>query len=261
MDLKRIRYFVAVADHLHFGRAAESMNVVAPAVSQQIKRFEEELGTQLFERRGNAISLTDAAQQILPECMKLIAQADEVRQVAKAAASGVRGHIRFGFVDNAICGLLPPLVRAFRRDYPAVDLGLRSLNRREQLSALQARRMDIGLLPGPVPPGELVGETFASAPLVAALPEGHRLAREKTLRMDMLAAEPFVMFPTSIRSRIVEIILAGCAAHSFSPNVAQEATQMHTLLALVDAGLGLTLVPQWVGPRRSTISRSVRSRI
>ncbi|WP_346034108.1 LysR family transcriptional regulator [Erythrobacter westpacificensis] len=246
MDLRRIRYFVAVADHLHFGRAADSMNVVAPAVSQQIKRLEEEVGTRLFERRGSSVSLTDAGRQILPECRALIAQAEEVRKTAQAAIAGTSGHIKFGFVDNAICGLLPPLVRTFRAHFPDVELELASLSRLDQLAALESRKIDIGLLPGPIPPGDLDCAAFATAHLVAALPQGHKLAAHNRLTMDMLAGEEFVLFPSSVRSRIVEIVLASCASHSFSPRVTQEANQMHTLLALVDAGLGLTLVPQWV---------------
>jgi len=110
MDLRRVRYFVAAAEHLHFGRAAERMNVVQPAISQQIKRFEEELGNDLFERIGNEVRLTEVGRQILPECLRLLAQAEETARVAKAAGAGIRGRIGLAFVDNSVCSLLPPLI-------------------------------------------------------------------------------------------------------------------------------------------------------
>ncbi len=246
MDLRRVRYFVAVAEYLHFGRAAERMNVVQPAISQQIKRFEEELGTDLFERSGNEVRLTEAGRQMLPECIRLLEQAEEAVRVAKAAGAGTRGRIRFGFVDNSICALLPPLVREFRRRFPDVEMNLEAMTRAEQSAALLDRRLDVGLMPGPLPKGDFESETFVSAPLMVALPANHRLASHRAVSLEMLTNEPFVLFPASMRSRVLEIILAACAAASFTPYVTQEATQMHTLLALVDAGLGVTLVPRWV---------------
>ena len=246
MDLRRVRYFVAVAEQLHFGRAAERMNVVQSAISQQIMRLEDELETQLFERSGNEVRLTEAGRQMLPECRRLLRQADETVRIAKAAGAGTRGMINFGFVDNAICSLLPPLVREFRSRFPDVELSLHALNRVEQAAALEDRRIDIGLMPGPVPPGEFDSETFVAAPLVAALPRNHPLAALPSLSLANLAYEPFVLFPAAMRSRVLEVILAACAMASFTPWVVQEATQMHTLLALVDGGLGVTLVPRWV---------------
>jgi DNA-binding transcriptional LysR family regulator len=246
MELRQVRYFVAAAEQLHFSRAAESMHVVQPAISQQIKRLEEELCTKLFERTGNEVRLTEAGRQMLPECRKLLCQAEETMRVAKAANAGLRGRITFGFVDNSIRALLPPLVRIFRAQYPEVELGLQSLNRIEQAVALQERRIDIGLMPGPAPQQGFLSETFVSDSLVAAMPVTHPLAMHPSLTLDMLKDQPFVMFPASMRTRILEIVLAACALAGFTPRVVQEATQMDTLLALVDAGLGITLVPKWV---------------
>ncbi|NPT62239.1 LysR family transcriptional regulator [Paraburkholderia sp. 5N] len=246
IDLRRVRYFVTAAEYLHFGRAAERMNVVQPAISQQIKRFEEELGSKLFERTGNEVRLTEVGQQMLPECRRLLEQADEAMSVARAARTGIRGRISFAFVDNAVCSLLPPLIRSYRERYPNVELRLQTLNREEQVTALNDRRIDIGLLPGPIICEDLESDTFASGPLVAALPRSHPLASRSSVPLEAFRNEPFVLFPAKIKSRLLEIIVAACANAGFTPRVVQEAIHIHTILALVDAGVGITLVPPWV---------------
>jgi DNA-binding transcriptional LysR family regulator len=246
MDLRRVRYFVAAAEYLHFGRAAERMNVVQPAISQQIKRFEEELGTDLFERTGNEVRLTEVGRQMLPECLRLLEQAEETVRVAKAARAGTRGRISLSFVDNSVCSLLPPLIRSFRESYPKVELRLQTLNRAEQTDGLNDRRIDIGLLPGPIQGEGIESQSFVSAALVAALPCSHPLASMRRIPLGALAREPFVLFPAAMSSRLLEIILSACASAEFTPLVAQEALHIHTVLALVDAGVGVTLVPPWV---------------
>jgi DNA-binding transcriptional LysR family regulator len=246
MDLRSVRYFVSVAEQLHFGRAAERMNVVQSAISQQIKRLEEELDTKLFERIGNEVRLTEAGRQMLPECRRLLIQADTTIRVAKSVGVGIRGKINFAFVDNSISSLIPPLVREFRARRPEVELGLQALNRVEQTTSLQDRLVDIGLMPPPVSPGDFDSEIFVSAPLAVALPDSHLLASKSSVSLSELSSEPFVLFPVAMNTRILEIILFACASASFIPRVVQEATQMHTLLALVGAGMGVTLVPHWV---------------
>jgi len=246
MDLRSVRYFVSVAEQLHFGRAAERMNVVQSAISQQIKRLEEELDTKLFERSGNELRLTEAGRQMLPECRRLLVQANKTVKVAKSVGAGIRGKINFAFVDNSISSLIPSLVGEFKARRPDVELGLQALDRLEQTASLEDRLIDIGLMPPPVPPGDFHSEIVVSAPLAAALPRGHVLACKSSLSLRELSSEPFVLFPAAMHTRILEIILAACASASFIPRVAQEATQLHTLLALVGAGLGVTLVPRWV---------------
>lgn len=260
MDLRSVRYFVSVAEQLHFGRAAERMNVVQSAISQQIKRLEEELDTKLFERSGNGLRLTEAGRQMLPECRRLLIQADKTIKVAKSVGAGSRGKINFAFVDNSISSLIPPLVAEFRAHRPDVDLGLQALNRVEQTQALEDRLIDIGLMPPPVPSGDFHSEIVVSAPLAVALPERHPLAGKANLSLSDLSNEPFVLFPVAMHTRIVEIILSACATAAFIPRVVQEATQMHTLLALVGAGLGVTLVPRWMTSEkvRGVVFRSIQ---
>lgn len=251
MDLRRISYFVAAAEDLHFGRAAKRMNIVQSALSQQIKRFEDELAIDLFDRSTHDVQLTEAGHDMLRECHRLLEQAEKTARIAKEAIAGTRGRIRMAFVDNAICTLLPPLIRDYRRKYPDVELSLQTMNRSEQLTALLDRRIDIGLLPGPVQIEDMESEVFVSSPLVAVLPRRHVLASRRSIRLEALTGEAFVLFPSSIHSRLLEIIIETCADAGFAPYVAQEAHHLHTVLALVDAGVGVTLAPPWIAHARA----------
>jgi DNA-binding transcriptional LysR family regulator len=246
MDLRRLRYFVAVSENLHFGRAAERMNVVQSAISQQIKLLEEELGVALIERSRPLVKLTEAGLVFLPQCRRVLLQAEEAIRVARQAGSGNLGRIRFSFVDNALWSQLPPLVRAFRDRFPGVDLELHPLDRASQIKALEDRAIDAALIPVPDPLGDFQSEVFAEGPIVVALPNGHPLLSRQKVTVEMLSEHSFVMFPHAMRSRLNELVVAACAAAGFVPKVAQEAAQMHTQLALVAAGFGICLVPKWV---------------
>jgi DNA-binding transcriptional LysR family regulator len=246
MDLRRVRYFVAAAEDLHFGRTAKRMNIVQSAVSQQIKRFEDELAIDLFDRSSREIRLTEAGFQMLHQCRQLLEQADKTVRVANDAVAGTRGRIRMAFIDNAICTLLPPLIREYRLRYPNVELRLQTMDRSDQITALLDRHIDIGVLPGPIQLEHLESAMFVSSPLVAVFPRRHLLASRRSIRLEDLTGEAFVLFPASIHSRLLEIVIATCADSGFTPSVIQEAHHLHTVLALVEAGVGVTLAPPWV---------------
>ena len=248
MDLRSIRYFVAAAQQLNFGRAAEKMNVVQPAISRRIKHLEEELGILLFERVGNAVILTEAGRQLLPEYRKLLRLAGDCVRVAQHAGKGGDGIVRFAFVDNALSTLLPPLLREFRARHPRVELELEALDRQSQIASLNDRTIDVGLLPEPICEDRFSYQRFVSAPLVVALPQGHRLAARASLRIAELEHEPFILLPAVLRTRIYETVISACAIAGFTPQVVEEASQIHTCLALVDAEAGHDRGQ--VGPRR-----------
>lgn len=246
MDLRRLRYFMAVAEELHFGRAAQRMHVVQSAVSHQVKLLEAELGFSLLERSRHNVRLTVPGEIFLPEARDLLRRADEAMRRARASADGTVGRLAIGFVDNVLWSILPPILRDFRQRWPQVELTLHPLDRSAQIEALRTSVIDIGIMPSPSPGHALRSVALAVAPLVAAIPEGHPLAVRSTLTIVEFANEPFVLFPRRMNSRLLEIIVACCASAGFTPRVVQEAEQLHTLLALVSAGLGVTLVPQWV---------------
>jgi DNA-binding transcriptional LysR family regulator len=241
-----LRYFVAVADSLHFGKAAASMNVVQSAISQQIKLLEEELGVMLLERSRHNVRLTASGEVFLPMARKLLWQAEEVVRVVRASGDGAIGRLSIGFVDNVLWSVLPPILREYRTALPLVELMLRPIDRVAQLKALADAALDIAIVPSPCPAGAIESELLVEGPFVVAVPVSHPLAGRKSIALKALAAEPFILFPQAMRSRALEIIISACAAAGFAPNVVQEAEQMHTLVALVSAGLGVTLVPQWV---------------
>ena len=247
MDLRRLRYFVAVAEELHFGRAAEKVCVVQSAVSQQIKLLEEELGFALFERTRQKVLLTVPGEIFLPEARAILRRTEEGLERVRASADGLTGRLTIGFVDNVLWAVLSPVLRAFRSQAPNIDVKLHPLNRVPQLEAIQGAVIDIGIMPSPLPPHHGIDSMpFLSGRLLAAVPEEHPLAGRREIALRELAAEPFVLFPRQMHSRLLEIILNGCSAADFLPHVSQEAEQLHTLLALVSAGLGVTLVPEWV---------------
>jgi DNA-binding transcriptional LysR family regulator len=250
MDLRQLRYFAAVAEHLHFGRAAEYVHVVQSAVSLQIKSLEEELGVQLLERSRREVKLTASGQLFLPQAKQILKQAESAIRLARAAVDGAVGLLNIGFVDNCLWSLLPPLLRDFRQRYPAVELSTRPLDRQVQLKALREGAIDIGIIPGPIPNSEFVSTPFVTGPLLMAVPEGHAFARHHTVPLASFANESFVLFPPWMRSRLLEIVQQACVDAGFAPIVGQEAEQLHTLLALVAAGMGVTLVPKWVADAR-----------
>lgn len=246
MELRRLKCFVEVAECMHFGRAAERLNVVQSAISQQIKLLEKELGVELLERSRHHVELTEAGRLFLSEARRVLLQADRAAQIAREASAGKIGRLNLGCVDNALWSPLPSVLRAFRERYPDVEISLYTLDRVTQIKALEDRTIDIGIFPSPRPGAGFGCELFVELPFVAAIPSNHRLASQPRLRLEALANDPFVLFAISLHTRIVEIIMSACAGAGFIPKVTQEAYQLSTLLGLVSAGLGVTLVPRWV---------------
>jgi DNA-binding transcriptional LysR family regulator len=246
MDLRRLRYFVAVAESLHFGRAAQHMHVVQSAISQQIKLLESDLEVVLLKRTRASVSLTEAGRMFLPECRRVLLQAEEAVRAARQAALGRVGSVRFSFIDNALWSLLPPMIRGFRDCYPGVSLELQPRDRIAQVEALENHVVDVALMPVPAPQGDFETQLFARGSLMVAIPAEHPLLGVSRIDIATLASHPVVTFPAGLNTRIREIFVAACAAAGFSPAVSQEASQLHTQLALVGAGFGLGLVPEWV---------------
>jgi DNA-binding transcriptional LysR family regulator len=246
MDLRRLRYFVAVAEFLHFGRAAQRMHVVQSAISQQIKLLESELGFPLLDRSRSSVKLTEAGRTFLPECRRVLFQADQAVRAARQAAGGRLGTIRVSFIDSALWSLLPPLIRTFRDRYPRVNLELQPRDRVAQVKALEERLVDVLLAPVPAPPSGFESELFVRGCLLAAVPEGHSLQARERIHITELASHDLITFPADLNTRMRELLIGACSSAGFSPSISQEASQIHTQLALVGAGLGIGFVPNWV---------------
>lgn len=261
VEIRHLRYFVAVAEELHFGRAAARLNMAQPPLSQQIRRLEELLGVPLFHRTKRRVELTDAGRAFLGAARETLRQAANAVDRAQRAHRGEIGHLALGFVASAAVAGLPELVRRFRARFPDVGLTLVEQTTAQQVEALLAGRIRAGLVRPPVAIRELELRLVAREPMVVALPSGHPLAQSGDVPLAALADQPFVLFPREQGPGLHDLIVAACAANGFSPAVVQEATQMQTIVGLVAAGMGLALVPGSLGRTRQpgAVFRPLRS--
>jgi DNA-binding transcriptional LysR family regulator len=244
MELRHLRYFVAVAEELSFTRASERLLIAQPSLSTQMKQLEFELGVELFNRSRRAIRLTDAGRILLDDARLLLGQVDRTVELVRRVGSGGVGHLSVGFVPSASNRVLPRTLDTFRRDFPDVELFLREMPPDEVRRSLHERRADVGFLMVPFDDESLSSETITSEPLVAAIPAGHALATAKPLTLAALAAEPFILpRQYSIPGYQARVQLA-CERAGVEPRVVQkDVWLMQTIVALVSAGIGVALVP------------------
>jgi len=246
MELRHLRYFLAVAEELHFGRAATRLGIAQPPLSRQIRDLERELGTALFSRVKRRVQLTHAGRAFLAEARLTLAQADHARRTAQRAARGEVGWLRLGFVEAATySGILPDVLGVFRMHVPNVGLDLFEMSSVQQAEALRDGRIELGIMHSPPHDAAqwLQLERMLKDRMVAALPRGHRLAAQPRIALRALAPEPFLMFRRPSGPGLYDRVIAACQAAGFSPSVAQEAGQIQTLVGLVAAGVGVALVP------------------
>jgi DNA-binding transcriptional LysR family regulator len=245
IELRVWRQFVAVAEELHFGRAAERLNLTQPPVTQAIAQLERVLGVRLFDRTRRRVALTPAGEALLPEARELLARARRLPEWARQAAAGEVGRVRLAFVSTIGFMPLPRWVRDFRAAFAQVAMELQESTGDVQLPALARGDIDAGVVlhaPGAAPPG-LAQLTLAREPLVLALPAAHPLARLQPLPLAQVLAEPLVLFPRRIVPSVYDAIVALYQAAGRAPQLAQEAIQMQTIINLVWGGLGVAWVP------------------
>jgi DNA-binding transcriptional LysR family regulator len=248
IELRLWRQFLAVADELHFGRAAQRLNMTQPPLTQAIAQLEALLGLKLFDRTKRSVQLTAAGAALVPEARDLLVRAQALPLVARASADGEAGRLRLAFVSTVGFDLLPRWVRAFREQYPKVQLELIEATGDVQLQALERGEIDAGFMlhsPGFAPPG-LTCQRIARDPLVVAVPEQSGLAGHTPLTLKDLLGQPLVIFPRRILPSLYDAIFAMYHASGHLPRVAQEAIQMQTIVNLVSAGLGVAWVPDSV---------------
>jgi len=244
VDLRQLRAFLAVADELHFGRAAERLRIAQPALSQQIRRTERDLGVDLFVRTSRSVALTAAGRVLQGRARSLLDQAardvDEVVRVGRGEA----GRLDVGFVVSALP--LGPIerVQAFRQRYPLVRVELTEGYSSTLLARIVRGELDLAVLRDPDPDPAVRFLPFRSEPFVAAVPHGHRLAERVSIRGIELVDDPFVFFPAIAGAVATERNLAPVVVEGRRPEVVQEATTWATVLHLVGAGLGVTIAPE-----------------
>jgi DNA-binding transcriptional LysR family regulator len=242
MELRHLRYFVAVAEALSFGRAAARLHISQPPLSRQIRALEDELGARLFSRTRRSVRLTAAGAALLPEARRLLRDADALQAGARQLASGQVGTLALGFISVAAYNLLPELAPEFRRRHPGIRLALQEATSDVQLAALAQGELDVGLV---LPPVDAPGLDYAPLlhdTLVAAVPAG-RGGGKGPIALASLRDEPFILFPRPVGTSLHDQIVGACQRAGFAPRVEQEAIQMQTIVSLVAAGMGVALVP------------------
>jgi DNA-binding transcriptional LysR family regulator len=244
MELRHLRYFVTVAEELHFGRAAARLHLSQPPLSMQIKALEEELGTRLLARTQRKVELTAAGAVFLKEARDILARVEQAATMARRAARGETGELAVGFVTIADYNVLPTALSAFRARNPGIALSLREATTDVQLRDLAEERLDVGFVLSPVNDERLALLPLLREPLVAALPQQHALASGRgPLALHRLSDAPFILFPRHMAPGLYDDIVSFCRRSGFSPRVEQEAVQMQTIVSLVSAGLGVALIP------------------
>ncbi len=246
MELRSLRYFIAVAEALNFVHAAEHLGISQPALSQQIKRLEEEIGARLLRRTRHKVELTTAGEVLLREARLTLVQAEQAVQKARRAAEGEIGYLRLGFVGSVLYSFLPEAIRTYRQRFPNVELQLQELSSQDQIDALRNGSIDLGILYDPVGTDEIMTETVLEQPLVVALPTGHPLAERQSLALSELANEPFISLERSSEPALVDRLSAIFQAAGIVPRVAQEARQIQTVLGLVSAGIGISIMSTYI---------------
>jgi len=246
MELRHLRYFIAVAEELHFGRAAQVLGISQPPLSQQIQALEQELGARLFDRTNRRVALSEAGRLFLEEARRVLAQVDKAADVARRAQLGELGELKIGFTSSApFNSSIPQAIFAFRQTFPAVHLDLKEMSSREVAEGLVDESIEVGIMRPLALPDSLSAVELFREPLVAVIRADHPLAEgsEDGLQLAALADEPFVFFPRSYGSGLYAQLLSLARQAGFSPHFSQEAGEAMTIIGLVSAGLGVSVLP------------------
>ena len=244
MELRHLRYFIAVAEELHFSRAAERLHIAQPPLSQQIQQLEAELGVELFQRKTKRqVQLTQAGQVFLQEAYQLFAQLEKAIDLTQRTGRGEKGRLQVGFTSLVTYDLLPVILRRFREQFPEVELVLQELTTTQQEQALFNHRINVGFAHPPLENNTLNLECIQQEELILALRETHFLAKQENISVKSLSDENFIMFPRHLGPGLYDQILSVCQQGNFSPKVTIEAIQMQTIIGLVSAGMGMAIVP------------------
>lgn len=243
MELRHLRYFLAVAEELHFGRAAEHLHIVQPALSKQIAALEKELGVRLLERTKRRVELTEAGRAFLEDARNVIAQADLAADRARSAGRGERGVLVVGFIPPALNSVLPPALNRYRDEHPDVRLVLRELTNRAAIDGVLAGRIHVSFVRVPFEDHGLCCEPVHEESVVLALPSDHPLAALDAVPLSALCDEAFVMIPRAQEPELHDYYIALCQEAGFSPHIVHEVSATLVGVGLVASGVGVAFVP------------------
>lgn len=260
MELRHLRYFLAVARTRHFGKAAEALHMAQPPLSQAIRRLETELGVELFARTTRQVALTGAGEVFRTDVERILQAVDEAVARVARFASGVEGVLRVGLTGSASYRQLPALARLLKHEMPHVMMEVHTemLTPAQELGLLE-RRLDVGVLRPPIRREGIAHRLLADEPLVVAVPEEHWLAEADGVRVEQLRHEGFIMYGTALGSVVGDAVVRSCLASGFYPHRAYEVAETSAVLALVAAGLGIAVLPDSVrsAPREGVVCKDI----
>ena len=246
MDLRQLRYFVAVAEELHFGRAAERLGMAQPPLTQQIQKLERELGYHVFVREPRKTTLTDAGLVLLEEARRILAEMEQAIEHTRRAGRGETGQLTVGTPPSVMLTRLPAVIRKYRERFPAVRFTLREMSTSAIAARLLDGTIDVGFLREMSACGGLPVETVLRESVFAVLPSTHPLTAAPRLRLRQLAKEPFVLFPPHVGVAFYDKLISFCVDAGFTPRIVQEATQWHSVVTFVETGMGVSIAPAGV---------------
>lgn len=252
MELRQLRYFIAVAEELHFSRAAVRLHIAQPPLSRQIKQLEAELHTPLFWRTKRHVELTEAGKAFLEEARKTLTQADQAARAAQLTGAGRTEQVQLGFIDSALYGFLPRLLRAFRERHPKIQVVLHELTSGQQVEALKRAELQLAVLRPTRGGPQLAFHEIGRERLLVAMPSAHPLTALPEVPVEALEHEGWILFPRLLSPGLHDYLAGICRRAGFAPRVAQQGNEGHTIVGLVGAGLGIAVVPEslkhWGGP-------------
>ena len=243
MEFRHLRYFLVLAEELHFGRAARRLSISQPPLSLNIQQLEQSVGARLFHRNSKEVRLTAAGQAFVAKARSLLEQASEAAHHARAVERGLQGRLRVGFVGAMLYRGLPQLLRQFQLSHPMIQLVLQELNSQDQLIELAHGQLDAGFVHTTRMPREMSHLLFASEPFVCCLPSTHRLARQTRIDLADLQDDAFVLFSRAASPDYYERVLSVCTEAGFTPEVRHQVRHWLSVVSLVSQGLGVALVP------------------
>ncbi len=243
IENKLLVSFVAVAEELHFGRAAARLNLAQPALSRQIMQLEDRLRVRLFERTQRSVQITEPGRVFLERARRILSDLGRATDEVVRIAGGQEGRLRVGFIHSSTFGVSPPIFRAFRRAYPKIEMELFEMTIADQLIALENDTIDVGILRPPIANARLQTAILRDEHFVLAVPGDHPLAARDRVRLNELYDEDFVLFSQISSPLFSTRTLSMCDQAGFLPRIVQNATQIHTILGLVSANMGISIVP------------------
>lgn len=246
MELKQLQYFLAVAEELHFNKAAEKLCIAQPPLSRQIQQLEKEVGAKLFERNKRNVRLTAAGEYLKKEAGQLFEHINIINKQICLIDQGIRGQLRIGYVGAVMYSLLPRVLKKLRTQYPDISTVLSEMGNETQIAALKSGQIDIGFVRTPMELEHIMVRPICRETFSIIISSDHPLGAQDHIELSDLAAEPFICFSRDCAPGMVDRIIGICNRAGFSPNKIHESSQINTILRLVESNLGYSIVPSSV---------------